>query len=206
VREASLLARNIVASVAGSPTSPLTFHPRGAFASLGGRRAVAEIYGIRLSGTLAWVVWRLVYVGMLPAWSTRIRVALEQVLDLFLPRSIVRTQTEGAAASRFVRQRAGDIVMSPGQLGDGVHLVIEGSYEQVVSGGQGRIFLPGDTFGDDEIAAGQPHEQFIRAREASRCFILSREEYKRIHSAMQQARQRAVTEEGPSKSAKRSLA
>ncbi|MBC7908062.1 MAG: cyclic nucleotide-binding domain-containing protein [Rhodospirillaceae bacterium] len=84
--------------------------------------------------------------------------------------------------------------MSPGQLGDGVHLVIEGAYEQVVPGGQGRIFLPGDTFGDDEIAAGQPHQRFLRASETSRCFILIREEYMRIHSAMQQARQRAVTD------------
>lgn len=96
------------------------------------------------------------------------------------------------AASRYVRQRAGDIVIAPGQLGDGVHLVIEGAYEQVAPDGIRRVFLPGDTFGDAEIAAGQPHESFIRAREDSRCFILKREEYLRIQSAMQQARERAL--------------
>lgn len=189
-REAEALAANILAAVAGQPTSPLRFRSRGAFASLGGRRAVAELFGLRLSGLPAWLLWLVVYGAMLPTWSTRIRVTLERLLDLLLPRSVTRTRLGGEAPSRYVRHRGGDIVLSPGQLGDGVHLVIEGCYEQIEPQGTQRLFLPGDIFGQEEIAAGQPHRQFIRAREPSRCFILAREEYLHIREAFQQARHR----------------
>ena len=54
VREAAVLADNILAAVAGRPTRPLVYRPRGAFASLGGGRAVAEIHihvqGVKVGG------------------------------------------------------------------------------------------------------------------------------------------------------------
>jgi NADH dehydrogenase len=189
-REAEVLASNILAAMAGQPTKPVSFSSRGAFASLGGRRAVAEIFGLRLSGLSAWLLWLGVYAAMLPTWSSRIRVTLERLLDLLLPRSVARTRLGGVAPSRYVRHRAGNIVMSPGQLGDGVHLVIEGSYEQVGPSGSGKVFRVGDIFGEEEIAAGRPHERFIRALEASRCFILGRDEYLHIQGALREARER----------------
>lgn len=189
-RAAEVVAGNILAAIDGRATAPLTFRSRGAMASLGGRRAVAMIFGIHLSGLLAWVLWVLAYAAMLPTWSTRIRVTLERVLDLALPRSVTRTRMGGTAPSRYVRHRAGDIVMAPGQLGDGVHLVIEGSYEQTGPDGVERVFLPGDSFGQQEISAGRPHRRFIRAREPSRCFILGREEFLHIQGALRQAQAR----------------
>ncbi len=190
VREAEILAANIRAAVAAQPTAPLSFKSRGAFAALGGRRAVAQVFGLHLAGLSAWLLWLAVYVAMLPTWPTRIRVGLEMLLDLVLPRSVTRTRTGALASSRYIRHRAGDIVMSPGQLGDGVHLVIEGSYEQVGPDGTTRVFFPGDVFGQEEISAGRPHRRFIRAREDSRCFLLGREEFLNIQEAFRQARRR----------------
>jgi NADH dehydrogenase len=187
VRQAALLAANIGARLEGRPTRGFAFRSRGSLASLGGRRAVARIGRVRLSGMLAWVLWRLVYTAMLPAWSSRIRVALDQLLDLFLPRSIVRTRTVEAETGHFVRHRQGDVVMAPGRLGDGVHLVIEGAYEE-----DGRTYLPGDSFGAEEIAAGRPHQRLVRAARDSRCYVLGREEYARIVDAMEQARRRSL--------------
>ncbi|MCR6632899.1 MAG: FAD-dependent oxidoreductase [Magnetospirillum sp.] len=201
VREGEILAANILAAMDGRPTQPLTFKSRGAFASLGGRRAVALVFGLRLSGLSAWLLWLVAYAAMLPTWSTRIRVTLERLLDLALPRSVTRTRMGGVAPSRYVRHRAGDVVLSPGQLGDGVHLVIEGSYEQAAPEGAGKVFLPGDSFGQAEIAAGMPHKRFVRAREPSRCFILGREEYLNIQEALRQARERLPAGQGAAGSA-----
>lgn len=189
-REATTLAANITAAMAGRPTKAFAFQSSGVFASLGGRRAVADIFGIRLSGLVAWLVWLVAYAAMLPTWPSRIRVTLGRLLDVVLPRDVTRTRTGGVAASRYVRHRAGDVVMSPGQLGDGVHLVIEGAYEQVGPTGPERHFLPGDTFGREEIEAGKPHQRFVRAVEDSRCFILGRDEYLHIQGALRQAHQR----------------
>lgn len=190
VREAEVLAANILGACAGRASRPLSFRSRGAFASLGGRRAVAQLFGVKLSGLVAWLLWLAVYAAMLPTWSTRIRVTLTILLDVVLPRPITRTRNAGRAPSRYVRHRPGDIVMAPGQLGDGVHLVIEGSYEQGGGNAPTRLFLPGDTFGQDEISAGTPHRRFIRAREVSRCFILEREAFLHIQDALRQAQAR----------------
>lgn len=190
VREAEILAANIAAVCQGRPTQPLSFRSRGAFASLGGRRAVAQVFGIKLAGVAAWLLWLAVYVAMLPTWPTRIRVAVTRLLDLVLPREPVRTRAAGPAPSRYVMHRAGDVVIAPGQLGDGVHLVIDGSYEQIGPDGVEREFHPGDTFGQAEISSGQPHRHFIRAREPSRCFILGREEFLNIQGALRQAQAR----------------
>ncbi|MGE5475695.1 MAG: FAD-dependent oxidoreductase [Bacteroidales bacterium] len=190
VREAEVLAANILAACSGHARQSLTFKSRGAFAALGGRRAVAQLFGVKLSGPVAWLLWLAVYAAMLPTWSTRIRVIVTRLLDMLLPRAVTRTRNAGPAPSRYVRHRPGDIVMAPGQLGDGVHLVIEGSYAQ--GGGEApmRLFLPGDTFGQEEISAGMPHRRFIRAREVSRCFILEREEFLHIQGALRQAQAR----------------
>lgn len=188
VREAELLADNILASMAGRPTKPFTFRSRGTIASLGGGKAVAEVMGMRLAGRLAWLLWRLAYVAMLPAWSTRLRVMAEQALDLVLPRSTVRTSAANLPPSRFVHHRPGDVVIRPGELGDGVHLVLEGAY----ASSDGPVFRPGDQFGIDEIVAGRPHRDCIKATEPSRCFVLRRDEFERIFSALTQAGRSAV--------------
>lgn len=188
VREAEALADNILAAVQGRPTQPLRFRSRGTIASLGGGKAVAEVFGLRMAGRFAWLLWRLAYVAMLPAWSTRLRVAAEQMLDLVLPRSTVRASGSPLPPTRFVRHRAGDVVIRPGELGDGVHLVLEGAY----ASSDGRRFHPGDPFGADEIMAGTPHRDCIAAVTDARCFVLRRDEFERIAGALTQAGRSAV--------------
>jgi NADH dehydrogenase len=58
-------------------------------AGLGRRSAVAEVFGLRFSGLLAWWLWRTVYLMKLPGLERKVRVALDWTLDLFFPRDIV---------------------------------------------------------------------------------------------------------------------
>lgn len=188
VREAELLADNILAEVDGRPLQAFAFKSKGTLASLGGRKAVAQIYGVKLSGGFAWLLWRLVYVGMLPALSTRLRVAADQFLDFFLPRSIVQTQQPAQPPTRFVRHRKGDVVLLPGQMGEGVHLVLEGHYEVVRrDGGVADTYGPGAHFGDSAILEQRANRCTIRAGEDAVCFILGRDDYSRIAQAFARA-------------------
>jgi len=52
--------------IAGEPTRPFTFKVLGQLCSIGGHSAVAEMLGFKLSGFLAWFVWRGVYLFKLP--------------------------------------------------------------------------------------------------------------------------------------------
>ena len=62
-----------------SGNSAISFCKMGA---LGRHSAVAEVFGIRLSGFVAWFLWRTVYLMKLPGWGRRLKVAVAWTLDL----------------------------------------------------------------------------------------------------------------------------
>ena len=93
LREAAVLAQNIHAAIRGGKPKPFSHRSMGSFAILGHRTACAEIRGLRFSGSLAWLMWRGIYLFKLPNPEKRIRVALDWVVDIFFPRDIVQTST-----------------------------------------------------------------------------------------------------------------
>jgi len=99
LREGELVAENVAAALKGRPPKPFRFRAVGVLASLGRRTAVAEVYGWKFSGLLAWLMWRTIYLSKLPGLEKKLRVALDWTIDLFFPRDIVLTAE--TAASRM---------------------------------------------------------------------------------------------------------
>lgn len=50
VRQAKRIAANVAAAVSGKPVKPFAYRSRGALASLGAKRGVAEVFGLQLTG------------------------------------------------------------------------------------------------------------------------------------------------------------
>ena len=71
VREAKNLAQNIKAELENKPLKPFKYNSKGALASLGAGRGVAEIFGVKLTGRLAWLIWRAYYILFLPGIPTK---------------------------------------------------------------------------------------------------------------------------------------
>jgi NADH dehydrogenase len=92
IREAKACARNVMATIDHEPLVKFSFKALGILASLGQRSAVAEVFGIKLTGFLAWVLWRTIYLSKLPGFVRKLRVALDWTLDLFFPRDITQLQ------------------------------------------------------------------------------------------------------------------
>ncbi len=92
VREGRQAAHNIAAAIRDrdQDKKPFEFSTIGMLAPLGHRTAVAEIKGFKISGFFAWFLWRAIYLGKVPGWDRKIRVALDWALDLFLPRDIAQ--------------------------------------------------------------------------------------------------------------------
>jgi len=65
----------------------------GQLASIGHRAGVAEIFGLRLSGLLAWCLWRTIYLAKLPTFEKKLRVALRWTLDFAFPRDLTQHVT-----------------------------------------------------------------------------------------------------------------
>jgi NADH dehydrogenase len=81
IREGALLARNIVASIEGKPTSNFRYRERGQMASLGNRKAVALLPGGHMiTGMAAWLAWRAYYLGRLPSLQLKTRVSIDWAL------------------------------------------------------------------------------------------------------------------------------
>jgi NADH dehydrogenase len=83
--QATQLAANIVARLAGEPTKPFRFHPKGQLSSIGHNKAVAEVFGLKLSGFVAWLMWRGLSLLRIPTLARKTRLFLEWNWAMFFP-------------------------------------------------------------------------------------------------------------------------
>src|SRR5258708_9490718 len=84
-RQGRQAALNVVRILNAEPTQPFRFKALGQLCSIGGYEAVAEMLGVHVSGFLAWLMWRDVYLFKLPSWSRRIKVGLDWSWDVLFP-------------------------------------------------------------------------------------------------------------------------
>lgn len=113
IREAKVLAGNIVATVRGEPLQPFRFKIIGMLATIGRRRGVAEIFGWRFSGIVAWWLWRGIYLSKLPGVQKKVRVALDWMLDLVFSKDIVQLPTLSAPTMSRAEESAGTAMEQP---------------------------------------------------------------------------------------------
>jgi NADH dehydrogenase len=89
VRQAKVLADNVVAHLRGRPLRKYEHSYAGSVASLGLYKGVAEIYGVKLRGPIAWFMHRTYHVSRMPTWNRRIRILFDWTGALFLGREVV---------------------------------------------------------------------------------------------------------------------
>ena len=88
VRQAKVLADNIVSVLRGGAPKPYSHRNAGSVASLGLYKGVAEIYGIKLKGVMAWFLHRTYHVSRVPTFNRKIRVLADWTLALLFRREI----------------------------------------------------------------------------------------------------------------------
>jgi len=103
-RHARQLADNLLRRIRGEPTRPFKFRPLGQLSSIGHNKAVAEIGGIRMTGFIAWLLWRGIYLLKIPTLSRKVRLFLEWNWAMFFPPDIAhlgydRTRRMGPRAA-----------------------------------------------------------------------------------------------------------
>jgi NADH dehydrogenase len=81
-REGACVARNILAVHRGRSPRSFDYAPIGSMALVGRHAGVGRIMGIRVKGIIAWALWRVAYLGHMPA-TRGARVALDWLLDAF---------------------------------------------------------------------------------------------------------------------------
>ncbi len=137
VREAKVLAQNILAHLRGETPKPFAYRSLGTMASLGARSGVADILGVRITGFFAWAAWRTFYLSLLPSMATRVRVAMDWFLDLIIRRNIAEIRVT-LSLSRDIRLLAGDMVLEPGVDPGGLYVVTSGAFDREAPAASGE--------------------------------------------------------------------
>jgi NADH dehydrogenase len=89
VRQTKTLAANIVAALRRRQLVDYRHKYVGSVASLGLHRGVAEVYGIKLRGLLAWFMHRTYHLSRVPTVNRKVRVVADWTLAIFFPREVV---------------------------------------------------------------------------------------------------------------------
>lgn len=74
IQQGDLVAENILCLVRGERPKRFRYRDRGSMVTIGRSAAVASIYGLRLNGLLAWLIWLTVHLVWLIGFRNRILV------------------------------------------------------------------------------------------------------------------------------------
>jgi NADH dehydrogenase len=188
-RQAAVVGENIAACLDARPLRTFDFGGLGKMGSLGRRNAVAEVFGLRLSGFVAWFLWRTIYLAKLPGWGRRIKVASAWTLDLVLAPELVELRLGGTGGAMHEHFEPGQDVFSEGEIGDRVYILLSGKAEVVrrLSGGQSsgqgigeRVLArlgPGECFGEMALLDSAPRNASVRCVEAMTVLSIPKREF-----------------------------
>jgi len=168
-RQGSQTAENIIRVMKGEETKPFSFNPIGLLCSIGGNNAVAEIKGLRISGFIAWFMWRGVYLFKIPKFSKKVKVGLDWAWDIFFARDLAHTkiqQTDTVAKAHF---QAGDYIFRQGEPSNNFYIIEKGevevtrihesdNHEEIIA-----VLGENDFFGEMSLLKGTSHTANIRA-------------------------------------------
>ncbi|MQA80457.1 MAG: NAD(P)/FAD-dependent oxidoreductase [Streptosporangiales bacterium] len=89
VRQAKLLASNVVAAIRGRQPAEYCHRHLGSVASLGLHKGVAQVAGVKLRGWPAWLMHRTYHVSRMPTFNRKVRVVGDWTFALFFRRESV---------------------------------------------------------------------------------------------------------------------
>jgi NADH dehydrogenase len=181
IRQGKTLAENIVAEVRGGEKKKFEFKELGKLAALGHRSAVAQVFGVNVSGFIAWWMWRTIYLMKLPGWGRRIKVAASWTLDLFLPPELVQLNLNKSSGITHEHFEPGQDIFHQGDLGDRIYIIGSGKAEVVRHEGDKDIVLAtlsaGEYFGEMALLNHTTRNATVRCIEAMDVLSLPKSEF-----------------------------
>ena len=103
VRQAKTLADNVLAYLRGEPTTPYKHAYAGSVASLGLYKGVAEIYGVKLRGIVAWFMHRTYHLSRMPTFNRKFRILSDWTEALLFRREVVALEQIQDPKAEFSR-------------------------------------------------------------------------------------------------------
>ncbi|GAA0964673.1 NAD(P)/FAD-dependent oxidoreductase [Actinocorallia libanotica] len=108
VRQAKVLAENLVAALRGKALKPYRHAYVGSVAGLGLHKGVAHVYGIKQRGIAAWFMHRTYHLSRVPTFNRKVRVVADWTLALFFKRETISLGSIEQPREEFVLAAASD--------------------------------------------------------------------------------------------------
>lgn len=193
IRQAKLVAGNILATHTGKGRRSFAFTGLGKLGALGHHRAVAELPGgITVEGVTAWLMWRCTYWAKLPGASRKIRVAVSWLSDLMLPSHPVQLNLGGGRGATQAHYEAGETVFEEGDVGDSLFMILAGQVEVIKLVGEESQHIgtlgPGEYFGEMALLGRQPRSATARAAGSLDLLVLPGADFSALTSGLSEFR------------------
>ena len=189
-RQGFQVAENIIGALDGLKPRPFYFKPIGQLCSIGGHSAVAEILGMRISGFVAWFLWRSVYLFKLPSWSRRAKVGLDWAWELVFSHDLAHPKTNQTERVSKAYYRPGDYIFHRGEPGINFYIIERGEVEVLRPDDEEQsteilaVLGPGDFFGEMALFDDQPRNASIRARTPVEVVVMGRHVFTQISGSL----------------------
>jgi NADH dehydrogenase len=190
IREAKTCAHNVLAAIDGGKSTPFSFEVLGMLASLGQRRAVAQMFGVTFSGFIAWFMWRSVYLMKLPGMVRRLRVAIDWSLDLFFPRDITQLDADRPRRLDVRHYEAGEVIVQQGTIGRELFMITQGDVEVLGEnrGATSKVLArlgKQEVFGERALLEDTPRTATVRAASPVDVLVMSRDDFRSLVAQFQ---------------------
>jgi NADH:ubiquinone reductase (H+-translocating) len=183
LRQARQLAANLVLVQCGKETRPFRFRPQGLLATIGHQNGVAEIYGMKFSGLIAWFLWRSVYLLKIPTLRRKLNVVVDWTWDIFFKPNVVQVRPSICQRFRQAHYAAGDFVCRKGEPGTAFFVTKAGTAGLYMDEAASRpltIFSKGDIFGVGAFDAAGDHSTYptsVKAETSLDAVVLDRADF-----------------------------
>ncbi len=190
IRQAKHVARNIMAAVNGKSLRPFSHRNLGVFVPLGRFSGAAEVLGLKVSGFLAWWLYRSYYLYQLPRLERKVRVVTDWTLELFFHRDIVRMDIARSQGISRAHYEPGQLIYREGDLARNFYTVLNGQV-QVVRRDNGEdtpvaTLGAGEYFGEVSLLQGIRHTASVRALDSTDLLVMSGADFKALATSSTQ--------------------
>jgi NADH dehydrogenase len=146
--------------------------------------------GFKLSGFIAWFVWRGVYLFKLPSLSRKIQVGFDWAWLLIFPRDLSCIKTDVTDRVSHAHYEPGDYIVKQGEPPSGFFVIEQGEVEIVrmlpdkPAGEVIATLGTGNFFGEQALINNQPRDASVRARTPVEVVVMGRNVFTTISKSL----------------------
>ena len=190
IRQAKHLARNILATVDGKSLRPFSHRNLGVFVPLGRFSGAAQVLGLKVSGFLAWWLYRSYYLYQLPRLERKVRVVTDWTLELFFHRDIVQMDIARSQGISRAHYEPGQFIYKEGELARNFYTILTGQVKVMrdVNGDDTPVATlgVGEHFGEVSLLQGVRHTASVQTVTTTDLLIMSGPDFKALAASSTQ--------------------